>query len=288
MSEENNEGLLKETVYQNPALSEEGLAAAEAEVEALEKAEADKAQALIDAAKAQEFEEEAAKENPLGAAQQHDYEKRYKDLQRFMSKKQDEHKEEVSRLQAQLEERDVRLPKSAAELEAFKEAYPDIYGTIETVAALKSNETAKEYEERIAAVEKREQEVAQRNALLEVKKVHTDLEEVVTTSDFVDWVNEKTESGSTWVKQAVYGSNEASEVIDAVSLYKREKGIDAPKKRGRPRNSDNSDAASKVTTGRSDEPGTGQEKVYTKADIQKMSDEEFLKLDAEGAFRSVR
>jgi len=287
MEERMSETKFKDTsvlgdLYRNPNLSPEALERELAEVEAEEAAQA---QALIDAADAQKVEEELDKENPLNKAQKHDYEKRYKDLQRYMSKKDKEHEEEKSRLREQLEERDVSLPKSAEELEKFRETYPDMYKTIETVAGLKSKEATEAYEKRLAEVEAREQEASKKEALVEVKRVHEDLEDIASSEDFVEWINSKTETGSTWVRDAAFGTA-AQPVIDVVSLYKREKGIEGPKKRGRPRKNTDVDAgASKVPTSRSEEPGGASEKVYTADDISKMSDEEFLELDSKGAFR---
>jgi len=272
-------------LYSNPELSPEAL---EQELKDIEALEAEQAQTLIDAADAAALASEVKADNPLAEAQQHDYEKRYKDLQRFMSKKDKEHEAQLSALRGQLEEQDVSLPKSAEELQAFRDNYPDMYATIETVASLKTSESATELSNRLALVERREQEVEKKDALILVKKAHEDLEDVVGSSEFTDWINAKTEAGSTWVRDAAFDSVTAQPVIDVISLYKREKGIGEPRKRGRPRkDSDPSAGATKVSTGKSEEPGAGRETVYTEADIQKMTDEEFTELDAAGAFRAT-
>jgi hypothetical protein len=286
LSDTEQEPGILDGMYKNPKLTQEALDAELAAVEALED---EQAQALIDAAESVVASEEPEnKDNPLDAVAAHNFEKRYKDLQSYKSKSDKEKDEKIAALQSQLEDRDIRLPKTAEDLTAFKEQYPDIYATIETVAELKARDSQTALDERMNAVEERELTVTKRDALVTVKAAHPDLEEIVTAPEFIDWVNGKTESGSGWVKAAVFEATEAAEVIDAISLYKQEAGIEAPKKRGRPKkSSDTTDDARKVSTGVSEAPGTGNETVHTQKDIDNMSDEEFAERDAKGEFVSV-
>jgi len=69
-----------------------------------------------------------------------DYKKRYDDLKRYYDRKLGEWNSKESDLKVQLKEnRPVyQPPKSKEELEAFKNDYPDIYGVVETVSHLQS------------------------------------------------------------------------------------------------------------------------------------------------------
>ena len=74
----------------------------------------------------------------------HDYKKRYDDLKRHYDKKLTEFEEEKRQLAAATQQANVPMPKTVEELEEFKTQYPDVYGVVETVAAMQANERTSE------------------------------------------------------------------------------------------------------------------------------------------------
>ena len=74
----------------------------------------------------------------------HDYKKRYDDLKRHYDAKVNEFKEKEKELEATLSsatrEQNISLPKTAEELQKFKDEYPDVYDVIDTIASQKSKQ----------------------------------------------------------------------------------------------------------------------------------------------------
>ena len=69
-----------------------------------------------------------------------DYKKRYDDLKRYYDRKLGEWTSKENDLKTQLRENRPKYtpPKSKEELDSFKKDYPDIYGVVETVSHLQS------------------------------------------------------------------------------------------------------------------------------------------------------
>jgi len=88
-----------------------------------------------------------------------DYKKRYDDLKRHYDSKLNEFKSREQELieEATKNRTEYKAPKSAEELEEFKNQYPDVYEVVETVAHLQSETKAKVLEERLSKLQEREQ-----------------------------------------------------------------------------------------------------------------------------------
>ena len=85
-----------------------------------------------------------------------DYKKRYDDLKRYYDRKLGEWNNKESELKVQLQENRPKYqpPKSKEELEAFKNDYPDIYGVVETVSHLQSQNEVKTLQEELEGLKK--------------------------------------------------------------------------------------------------------------------------------------
>ena len=83
---------------------------------------------------------------------EHDYKKRYDDLKSHYDRKLNEWKQEQETLTAQLKANNsekVQVPKTAEELEQFKQNYPDVYDIVETISMQNADSRVQNIEERL-------------------------------------------------------------------------------------------------------------------------------------------
>ena len=105
-----------------------------------------------------------------------DYKKRYDDLKRYYDRKLGEWNSKESDLKTQLRENRPKYtpPKSKEELDSFKKDYPDIYGVVETVSHLQSENQMQTLQEEVDSLKKQNNALAQREAQLELARIHPD------------------------------------------------------------------------------------------------------------------
>ena len=92
-----------------------------------------------------------------------DYKKRYDDLKKHYDSKLNEFKSREEELLGQVTP-EYTAPKTAEELEAFKNEYPDVFEVVETVAHLQSESKAKVLEERLSKLQDREEQLIQQES----------------------------------------------------------------------------------------------------------------------------
>jgi len=94
------------------------------------------------------------------------YKKRYDDLKRHYDQKVSEFKQKEQELVAQARaiEPQYQPPKSMEDIESFKEEYPDLYNTVETVAHLQSQRQVADLEAQLQSMRQRESEVLRQDA----------------------------------------------------------------------------------------------------------------------------
>ena len=152
----------------------------------------------------------------------HDYKKRYDDLKRHYDKKLTEFEEEKRQLATATQQANVPMPKTVEELEEFKTQYPDVYGVVETVAAMQANERTSELQKELEVIKEREKETVVQAAYRELTNNHPDFDEIKTDEKFLNWLQEQPES----ISDGIYNNNTdarwASRVLD---LYKADAGI---------------------------------------------------------------
>ena len=207
-----------------------------------------------------------------------DYKKRYDDLKRHYDSKLNEFK---SREQELLEEAtknrtEYQAPKTEEELEKFKEQYPDVYEVVETVAHLQSESKAKVLEERLSKLQEREAEMIQQQAEQRLYDRHPDFDDIRNSDDFHEWAKEQPESIQQWIYNNADDADLASRAID---LFKKDKGIDVPKKETKSSSKTKSAADMVSTKTTAVEPKS--EKVWSEREIAAMSMDEFDKYESE-------
>ena len=209
----------------------------------------------------------------------HDYKKRYDDLKKHYDDKVRSFKEREKELESamsQASQSNISLPKTAEELEKFKEEYPDVYGVVETIASMKASERSLTLEQEIETLREREKETQVQSAYRELTRNHPDFDEIKTDEKFLTWLQEQPESISDGIYKNNTDARWASRVLD---LYKADQGISKKKQ-----SKSNEAAATAVRSPKAKDissEATGDKKIWKASQIAKMKPWEFEKHEAE-------
>ena len=233
-----------------------------------------KTKANIEEPVEQAAQEETPKDEPY---KRPDYKKRYDDLKKHYDSKLNEFKSrEQELLEKAAENRpQYKAPKSPEELEKFRQEYPDVYEVVETVSHLQAEEKSKDLKEKLERLQQREQELIRKDAEKRLMDKHPDFEDIRNSDDFHSWAKEQPKSIQDWVYNNADDADLASRALD---LFKRDIGIDVPKKSNsqKSRKSAADMVSTKTTTV---EPQ--QTKIWTEKEIAAMSMDEFDRYEAE-------
>ena len=207
-----------------------------------------------------------------------DYKKRYDDLKRYYDRKLGDWNTKEGDLKAQLQANRPKYtpPKSEEELNAFKKDYPDIYGVVETVSHLQSQNEMQSLQDEVGSLKKANQELAQREAQLELSKIHPDFNEIKESDDFHNWADSQPMEIKSWI----YENNKNGKLAArAVDLYKKDRGLGLDKKTTTEKQPRNEGADLLVKTKEQIGQPTDQQVIFKKSDINKMSENEFMKYE---------
>ena len=237
---------------------------------------APEAEANAEPESVEEIAQEVSEDKPY---KRPNYKKRYDDLKKHYDSKLNEFK---SREQELLEEAtknrtEYKTPKSAEELEEFKNEYPDVYEVVETVAHLQSESKAKVLEERLSQLQQREQEITQREALKRLAEKHPDFEDIKNSDTFQDWTKEQPESIQQWITG---NSDDADLASRALDLFKKDFNISSSEKKKSSSKPTKQSAADMVST-KTTSVDTKQEKVWSEREIAALSMDEFDRYEQE-------
>jgi len=206
------------------------------------------------------------------------YKKRYDDLKRHYDQKVSEFKQKEEELQAAARSAQpaYQPPRSEEELEAFKQEYPDLYSTVESVAHMQSQRQVADLESQLQSMRQRESEILRRDAETTLKERHPDFEDLRGSEEFHEWAKEQPEQIQSWIYENPDNVTLASKAID---LFKLENGITQTKsqpKQQRPQGS----AADMVST-KTTSVDAKQPKIWTEREIAAMSLDQFDKFEEE-------
>ena len=231
-----------------------------------------------DAIEAEKQEVEATKDKPY---KRPNYKKRYDDLKTHYDSKLNEFKvREQELIQEAVSNRpEYKAPKSAKELEEFKNEYPDVMAVVETVAHLQSESKTKVLEERLSALQNRENELIRKDAEKNLREKHPDFDEIRNSDEFQEWANSQPKSIKDWIFNNPSDATLASRALD---LFKKDIGLDVqqvtqPKSNSKQTKQSAADMISTKTT--SVEPN--QQRVWSEREITAMSVAEFDKYESE-------
>ena len=228
--------------------------------------------------KQEEKPEAKAQEDDELSAEEKNFKKRYGDLRRHQQDKEKEFNAKIEALESQLSKaanKQLVLPKTDEELEAWTKEYPDVASIIETIADKKSKSAAKDIEDRMIELEEMRQDAHRDKAEAELVKIHPDFIEIRQDDTFHNWAEEQPK----WVQDALYENvDDAKSVARVIDLYKIDKGI-TNKKKAKP--SDKA-AASSVKTKSTAAPEPDEANKYVKeSDVAAMSINEYEKRQEE-------
>ena len=228
-----------------------------------------------DEIEAEKQEVEANKDKPY---KQPNYKKRYDDLKTHYDSRLNEFKaREQELIQEAVSNRpEYKAPKSAEELEKFKNEYPDVYEVVESVAHMQSENQVAELQTRLDAMQGRETEILKREAEKDLRENHPDFDDIRNSDEFQDWANLQPEAIKDWIFN---NPNDATLASRALDLFKKDIGLEVtqPKSNSKQTTQSAADMISTKTT--SVEPN--QQKVWSEREIAAMSVAEFDKYESE-------
>ena len=208
------------------------------------------------------------------------YKKRYDDLKKYYDSKLSEWKQEKETLQAQMKaveepRKTYAPPKTAEELENFKEQYPDVYQVVETISHKMASQQVEDLQAEVGKLNQREKKLKVQSAYRQLLNNHPDFEELKTSQEFLNWLDQQPQSISEGITKNNTDSNWASRTVD---LYKADIGI------GRKQTSTKRNQAAKAVTKSAsrDINTTGKDgRIWKMSEIQKLRPWEFEKYEAE-------
>ncbi len=229
---------------------------------------------LLKAQQGESVEEESKveEEQEPTSAEEKTFKKRYSDLRRHQQKQADELKAKITDLERQLSEaarKEMKLPKSEEEIEAWTKEYPDVAGIVETIAAKKAQEQSVALEERIKAIDALQISASKEKAEVELLKLHPDFSDIRESDSFHEWAEQQPK----WVQDALYDNEtDARSAARAIDLYKADMKMSAPKSKDK-------DAAKSVSVknARSKPQEDATASYMKESDVQKMSSKEYEK-----------
>jgi len=208
------------------------------------------------------------------------YKKRYDDLKKHYDQKIADFKQKELQLTAAATETQPAYapPKSAEDLENFREQYPDLYETVETVAHLQSEQQMQALKTKMSVLEERELNIQRKEAESTLRSRHPDFEDIRGDDKFHEWAKEQPEVIQGWIYENPDNVNLA---VKAIDLYKMENGIKTSKKQKPSKSqSSNSSAADMVST-RTTRVDSKQPKIWTQREIAALSIQQYDKFEQE-------
>ena len=240
----------------------------------------DDADSLFFAPQATPEQDEAPEEEPQ-RKKRTNYKKRYDDLKKHYDDRVSQFKQREQELMAETRsmQPDYEAPKSVEDLEKFKEDYPDLYDTVETVAHMRSEQQVGELRNQLSAIQQREAEIMKREAETTLRNRHPDFEDIRGDEAFHQWAEEQPTQIQDWIYNNPDDVTLASKAID---LYKLETGQPATRTRRSPkRQSATRESAADIVSTKTTQIDSAQPKIWTEREIAAMSIDQFDKFEEE-------
>ena len=243
-------------------------------------------QLMKDAGRSPEVEtqEDITEEHPLNkvetkdddeglTAEEKTFKKRYGDLRKHSAEKEKDLQSRLEKLESQLQlasKKELVLPKSTEEVEAWSRQHPDVAAIVESIADKKATERSSTLEKRMKEFEQIRADAVKEKAEAELINLHPDFEKIRSGDEFHNWAEEQPK----WVKDALYENmDDAKSVARVIDLYKQDKGIN----KSTTQSSDKA-AASSVNARTRSTPEADQSKKYlSESAVNRMSPKEYAR-----------
>ena len=196
---------------------------------------------------------------------------RYGDMRRHLAAKEKEYNAKIKELEDKLgETKKLVPPKSDEDLQAWVDKYPDVAGMVETIADKRAKQMFDKANIQIEELSKAKEEATRSRAENEIRKAHSDFDELRDSDEFHNWV----EAQPKWVQNALYeNTDDAASVVRVIDLYKVDNGLTRSDKKDKTKA-----AASLVDKGsKTKVDATESSDKIKESDIAKMSDAEYAK-----------
>lgn len=239
----------------------------------------------------------------------HDWEKRYSDLKSYSDKKINELSTAITNVQNELKQAKtqakapVAFPKSEADMDAFRQEFPDLYDHMLSVAGKEAQKALEEQREELENLKQLRIQINADKAFASLLKLHPDAEEIKQADSFRDWYNAQPKG-----IQALLNSEDITDVAKGLDIFKAETGYggdSATKKVTKPNkantsNNNNSNsmmtpaskAAEAISTPSKGTPegSGGNKKVWRESEVERMPFRQYerLELEIESARREGR
>jgi len=230
-----------------------------------------------------ESTEPSQEAEPEVTGEEKTFKKRYGDLRRHMQEKDKDVQNQINELKRQLTDatqKEIKLPKSEEDIDAWASQYPDVAAIVETIAIKKAKEQSSALEERMKTLDEMQSNVTREKAEASLLKFHPDFNEIKDEDSFHEWADEQPK----WVQDALYeNDNDARSAARAIDLYKADMGITSKKK------TNNNDAAKSVNTrGARNTPQSEESKSYLReSQVNKMTEHQYEK-EADNIMEAIR
>ena len=216
---------------------------------------------------------ESTQEAEPTSAEERSFKKRYGDLRRHMQDKEKSWEDKFKQLEGQLKEvtqKEIKLPKSDDDIEAWANKYPDVAAIVETIAIKKAREQSAGLEDRVKEIDEMRATASREKAEAELMKAHPDFGEIRDSDEFHEWADEQPK----WVQDALYeNDSDARSASRAIDLYKADKNIKTKKP------ASTKDAARSVNSrnNRSQPEEYDSSTTFKESQVAKMSPQEYEK-----------
>ncbi len=218
------------------------------------------AQERPEVSQAQETVETPAEVKPLTTAVEPPsvWEKRYRDLQAYLTKT----KEELKAVKAETK---MSYPKTEEEVKTWMSKYPDVAAIVETIAMKKAESRYGDLETRMKEYEQMRIDAIIQKTEAAIIKVHPDYEDIKHDNDFHNWVETLPKATQDIVYDTIDRPND---IIRLITLYKKETDKDTTNLREA--------ATTPRAVARSEAKAVAPNKyAFRESDIAKMSPREF-------------
>jgi hypothetical protein len=232
--------------------------------------------------KEQKGEAEEVEAEPKNSEEK-SFKKRYGDLRRHMQQKEKEWTDKFDKLQTQLKDvtrKEIKLPTSDEQLDAWMNKYPDVAKIVETIAIKKAKEQAAELEDRVKAVDEMRINASREKAEAELMRIHPDFDEIRDSDDFHEWAEEQPK----WVQEALYDNDtDARSAARAIDLYKIDRDIKPTKSQS----SRGAEQSVSTRGSRSKPDATGKSGSIRESDVQRMTSQQY-EANADAIMEAIR
>lgn len=145
---------------------------------------------------------------------------RYAALRRHSQKVEKDLKDRLTNLETELKNKPTTNPSSLTkeQIKQWADTNPQANAIIRAIAEEQAGYRVNEVQTKVAEIDEINAELSRNKAEAKVRKVHTDFDDVVNSTEFHDWA----EKQPAFIQDKIYDNISAEDTIWAISLYKNE------------------------------------------------------------------